>query len=226
VTSREFQDRLRRRARRAGVSLAEALAEKLEMYFRLLSTWNRKINLTGLDLNDPTPEAIDRLLIEPLVAARHAPVGASRMIDIGSGNGSPAIPLALSIPGIRLLMVESKTRKCVFLREAIRALEMPAADVVTARYEELLTWPDLHEAHDLLTIRAVRIEPRVLMSLQAFVKPGGQLFLFRGAPGGDTSETVTPPLVWRATYPLIEALRSRLVVLEKREIGSRIGSPP
>lgn len=207
------------------MSADETLAGKLETYFRLLSTWNRKINLTGLDLNDPSPEAIDRLLIEPLVAARHVPLGATRMIDIGSGGGSPAIPLALSIPGMRLLMVESKTRKCVFLREAIRVLEMSAADVATARFEELLTWPDLHEAHDLLTIRAVRIEPRVLMSLQAFVRPGGQFFLFRGAAGVDASESVTPPLAWRATYPLIESLRSRLVVLEKREIRSRVGSP-
>ena len=44
------------------------------------------------------------------------------MIDIGSGGGSPAIPLALAVPGLRLLMVESKTRKSVFLREAVRAL--------------------------------------------------------------------------------------------------------
>ena len=78
---------------------------------------------------------------------------------------------------------------------------------------------DLHEGHDLLTVRAVRIETRVLMNLQAFLKPGGHLFLFRGATGGDLSETVHPPLAWKATYPLIEALRSRLVVLEKRPVG-------
>ena len=57
------------------------------------------------------------------------------------------------------------------------------------------------------------------MSLQAFVKPGGHLFLFRGPTGADPSEAVHPPLTWKATYPLIESLRSRLVVLEKRTIG-------
>jgi 16S rRNA (guanine527-N7)-methyltransferase len=216
VTSREFQDRLVRRARRVGVAVSPSLAASLETYFRLLSTWNQKINLTGLNLSEPTPEAWDRLLIEPLVAARHAPPGISRMIDIGSGGGSPAIPFALATPGLRLLMVESKTRKSVFLREVSRALDMAHAEVATARYEELLARPDLHEAHDLLTIRAVRVETRVLMSLQAFVKPKGQIFLFRST-SGDAPESLTPPLVWRATYPLLESLRSRLVVLDKRE---------
>jgi 16S rRNA (guanine527-N7)-methyltransferase len=219
VTSREFQERIRRRARRVGVSVSPDVGAKLEIYYRLLTTWNTKINLTGLDLTDPSPDTLDRLLVEPLVAARHVSAGAARMIDIGSGGGSPAIPLALATPMLRLLMVESKTRKSVFLREAIRALALPEADVATARFEELLARPDLHERHDLLTIRAVRVEARVLMSLQAFVKPGGHLFLFRGATGSDPSETVHPPLSWKATYPLIESLRSRLVLLEKRTIG-------
>lgn len=215
MNSREFQDRLARRARRAGLSLAKDLRAKLESYFRLLALWNQKINLSGLDLSDPPPEALDRLLIEPLVAARYAPAGTVRVIDIGSGGGSPAIPFALGIPGARLFMVESKTRKSVFLKEVGRVLEMAHCDVVTARFEELLARPDLHEAHDLLTIRAVRVEARVLITLQTFVKPGGQMFLFRGSTGVSSPETVTPPLTWRATYPLIASLRSRLVVLQK-----------
>ena len=84
MTSREFQDRLARRARRAGTPLSQDLAARLETYFRLLETWNRKINLTGLNLAELAPETIDRLLVEPLVAARHIPPGATRMIDIGS----------------------------------------------------------------------------------------------------------------------------------------------
>ena len=116
-------------------------------------------------------------------------------------------------------MVESKTRKSVFLREAVRLLEMDA-DVLTSRFEALLAKPDLHEAHDLLTIRAVRAESRVLMSLQAFVRPGGHIFLFRSS-SGDAPDTLTPPLSWVATFPLVEPLRSRLVVLQKRPVGSR-----
>ena len=220
MNSREFQDRLVRRARRAGVTPSPDLRTKLETYYRLLASWNAKVNLSGLDLSDPTPEALDRLLVEPLVAAKHVAVGASRMIDIGSGGGSPAVPLAAAVPGLRLLMVESKTRKSIFLKEVLRALEMTDSAVATSRFEALLSRPELHESQDLLTIRAVRIEPRVLMTLQSFVKLRGQLFLFRGSTAAMASESVTPPLVWTATFPLLESLRSRLVVLEKMGVGT------
>src|SRR5690606_33283287 len=132
VTSREFQERLARRARRAGVSLPAELGARLEIYYRLLSTWNSKINLTGLALADPSSDALDRLLVEPLVAARHAPARAIRMVDVGSGGGSPALPFALAVPRVQLLMVESKTRKSVFLKEAIRAVGLVGADVATS----------------------------------------------------------------------------------------------
>ena len=219
MTSREFQDRLRRRAKRAGTPLPLELTARLENYYRILESWNRKINLTGLNLAEAAPETIDRLLIEPLVAVRHIPPGATRMIDIGSGGGSPAIPMALAAPSIQLLMVESKTRKSVFLREAIRAVALESAHVAASRFEELLSRADLHEAHDILTIRAVRVEARVLSNLQAFVKPRGLVLLFRGSTAADPPETIPPPLVWFATYPLLESLRSRLVVLEKRPVG-------
>jgi 16S rRNA (guanine527-N7)-methyltransferase len=218
VSSREFQERLARRARRAGLTIRPELGAQLEIYYRLLSTWNRKINLTGLNLSDYGPESLDRLLIEPLVAASHVRPAVRSLLDIGSGGGSPAIPLALARSDISLLMVEAKTRKSVFLREALRALGLSRGDVVTARFEELLTKPPLHEAHDLLTIRAVRIESRVLMSLQAFVRPGGEIFLFRTSFGAPGPATVTPPLAWKASYPLLEQASS-LVVLEKRLIG-------
>ena len=159
--------------------LSPALGSRLEVYYKLLAAWNEKMNLTGLDLAEQSPAAIDRLLIEPLVAAKYAPGSITRLIDIGSGGGSPAIPLALALSSPQLLLVEAKTRKSVFLREALRALEMVNAEVVTARFQELLTKPDLHETHELLTLRAVRVESSVLMNLQAFVRPGGELFLFR-----------------------------------------------
>ena len=208
------------------MTLPAGLAAALETYFRLLATWNQKINLSGMDLADPTPEALDRLLIEPVVAAGHAQAGVTRMIDIGSGGGSPAIPFALAIPGVRLLMVESKTRKSVFLREAVRALEMAGSEVASSRFEELLARADLHDAHEILTIRAVRIETRVLTSLQAFVKPGGELFLFRSTSSGDVPDTLSPPLAWRATYPLVEGLRSRLVVLQKHSPAAELYCVP
>ena len=90
MSGREFRDRIIRRARRAGVSVSPTLAGKLEVYFKLLTAWNARMNLTGFDLTEPGPAALDRLVVEPLVAARHATMPVTRMIDIGSGGGSPA----------------------------------------------------------------------------------------------------------------------------------------
>jgi 16S rRNA (guanine527-N7)-methyltransferase len=219
VKGREFRDRLRRRAKRAAISLDSTLEDYLERYYTLLTKWNSKINLTSRLERKGEDEAIDRLLMEPLVAAQHVAPDMSRAIDIGSGGGSPAIPLLLAVPRLHMRMVESKTRKAVFLREAVRALGLGRADVETSRFEELLTRPELHEGLDLVTLRAVRVEPRTLLSLQAFLRPGGQLFLFRGPGGTDISDSLTPPLSWLATYPLVNALRSRLVILKKDSIG-------
>jgi len=217
---RDFKTRLTRRAVKSKIFLDEDLATSLTAYYELLSRWNRKINLTSLENPD---EAIDRLLLEPVLAARAvAGAGVRRLIDVGSGGGSPAIPLALALgPEIVLTMVEVKARKSAFLREAVRQLQLQNATVETSRYEELLTRPELLENFDLLSMRAVRVEPRVLTTLQAFLRPGGHVLLFRG-PTGPNAPQVIHPLDWESTIPLVEALQSRLSILRKRSEGAGV----
>src|SRR5262245_60756251 len=101
-----------------------SLADGLTAYFELLRKWNRKIALTSLPVEDAGDEAIDRLLIEPVVASKFLIQQRGSALDIGSGGGSPAIPLKLACPGLSLRMVESKTRKAAFLRETVRTLEL------------------------------------------------------------------------------------------------------
>ena len=78
--------------------IPEPLASQLVVYYQLLSHWNRKINLTSL--SDPD-EAVDRLLLEPVAAAAVLPANRA-LIDLGSGGGSPAIPLALALGATRV----------------------------------------------------------------------------------------------------------------------------
>ena len=226
MTPREFSERLAKRARKANVSLDPQTVESLAAYYRLLEFWNEKVNLTAFSLKDAPDEAIDRLLIEPLVVARHLRGSHGhgqgphlsphpRLLDIGSGGGSPAIPLKIAIPSLSLIMVESKTRKSAFLREAIRHLNLTETSVETVRAEDLLTRPELHESQDLVSVRAVRVEPKLLTSIQAFLRRGGRILLFRTSTGTDTPSLVAPPLVYEATWTLVENLRSRLVVLRK-----------
>jgi 16S rRNA G527 N7-methylase RsmG len=113
-------------------------------------------------------------------------------------------------------MVEAKTRKAVFLLEALRHLGIADATVETARFEQLLTRPELHEAFDVMTIRAVRVESATLVTLQAFLKPGGLLLWFQGAGRELEPDLLVFPLVLARVVPLVEASGSRLVVLSKQ----------
>ena len=200
-----IRDRIERRAERAGLKLPGEIVLRLSEYVELLRKWNARINLTGLDDKD---RGLDRLIIEPLVAAKHLPEQGAA-IDIGAGGGSPAIPLKLVSPGLFVRMVESKIRKAAFLREACRHLEISNVEVETGRYEGLLSRPELHEAHDILTVRAVRMSPTSLRNLQAFVKPQGLLGLFRRSSAKNAEVPgVEPPLMVRSRHALVGALSS------------------
>lgn len=215
---RDLQARIKRRAQRAGVAVSPEALPRLETYFELLARWNAKINLTALNLATGD-EAIDRLLVEPLVAAKSVRPSETSIIDIGSGGGSPAIPLAIASPHAALTMVEAKVRKSAFLREAVRTIGLNA-QVLTSRYEALLADPALHEFAEILTLRAVRVDARTLSGLQAFVRPKGRIFLFR--PVGPVTDLDIPPtLAISEAMTLVESLRSQLVILEKKTVGRR-----
>src|SRR5437762_13109583 len=124
MTSPEFRELLRWRAKALNLLVSDAQAIALETYFRLLAQWNSKINLTAFPLSKPTDATFDRLLIEPLAAAQFVEDVELTWIDLGSGGGSPALPMNIARPGLRLTMVESKSRKAAFLREAARCLQL------------------------------------------------------------------------------------------------------
>lgn len=204
---------LQERAALAGVALDAATARKLAAYLDLVRRWNARMNLTALVDRD---QAVDRLVVEPLAAAKHLPIGAS-VIDIGSGNGSPAIPLRIARPDLAAVrLVESKLRKGVFLREAIRQLQLARVVVENDRYETLLGNASLHGAHDVLTLRGVAWDAGALLRLKRFLRPGGLLCLFAGgrAEGaGEDDLELRAPLVWQASYSLGDSLRSRLIMV-------------
>jgi 16S rRNA (guanine527-N7)-methyltransferase len=214
MASRDFRDRLRRRAFAANVAVDAELEAGLEAFYRLLAKWNSKINLTAFQLApDGDDASVDRLLIEPLVAVRHVPAKAERWLDAGSGGGSPAIPMKLADPNLSLHLVEAKTRKAAFLREAVRSLRLSNTEVETSRFEMLLTKPELHESLDLVTIRAVRLDAATMMTLQAFLKRGGRLFHFRGA--GQPIDGVPPPMELAENHPLLKSNQSQLTIFRK-----------
>jgi 16S rRNA (guanine527-N7)-methyltransferase len=210
TAEKDYRRRLLRRARRCNLTISSATADRLVGYLDLLSLWNQRMNLTALE--DPDG-AVDRLILEPLLAARSV-IPESVVIDIGSGGGSPAIPLKIAVPSIALTMVESKVRKGAFLREAVRQLGLERVNVEVRRFEELLARPNMHESADVVTVRAVRVEPSVLGNLQAFLKEGGRILWFMGQ-GSANLDRLPYPLVAESDEPLVESLRSRLVTLRR-----------
>jgi len=172
-----FLKRISERACLAGIGLTPALAAGLEAYLQLLTRWNRRMNLTALGLEPVTNQAIDRLLIEPLAATRLL-AHAAKWFDLGSGGGSPAIPLKLANSGVQLVMVESKERKAAFLMEATRALKLEHATVETGRIETIAARHLMAGSVDVITVRAVRVDPILFGSVRALLRPHGKLVLF------------------------------------------------
>ena len=220
MSGRRLRDRILRRVKVVGLDLPESVIDGFEAYFAELARWNRKINLTALSLDgDGSDEAVDRLLIEPAVASRYIPASSRSLLDIGSGGGSPAIPIKLCRPDLSLTLVEVKVRKSAFLRQVSRTLGLDRTQVETSRFEELLVRPDLHESVDVVTVRAVKIDQATLLGIQAFLRPSGYLLNFTA--GEEAVPSPPPPLKPRGTHILIHENRSRLVIFQKQGIGVR-----
>jgi len=178
----ELRGLLLRRAAAADFALDDPLLERLETYFRLLARWNGRINLTGFSLKDPTDQAIDRLIVEPLLITRalRYPIGV--WFDLGTGSGSPAVPIQLYRPAKTLVLVESKERKAAFLREVTRQMRLDQTRVECTRIESLAMTDQLVGMADLVTIRAVRPSEAVIASIRGLLRVGGLAVLVGSKP--------------------------------------------
>lgn len=124
-----------------------AAIDLLQKYASLVKKWQKAINLVA---PSTIPQIWDRHLID---SAQLWPIikscGAKKtdIIDLGSGGGFPGLVLAIA-GADQVQMIESDTRKCVFLRETARELglnnvvvhdkriedvSLPASSFVTAR---------------------------------------------------------------------------------------------
>jgi len=179
VTEPTVREQLLLRLERAGASVDPSAAAALDDYFSLLARWNPKVNLTALPLDPPGDETFDRLLVEPVLAAEHLEPSNLRgtpltWIDLGSGGGSPAIPLKIVRPSWALTMVEARERKAAFLREAIRSLHLHGAAVENVRFERF----EGRSRADIVTTRAVKLDSALGEAIRLVLKRDGILAVF------------------------------------------------
>ena len=146
---------------------------RLERWLRRLATTP---GLTALrDLED-----VRRVHLDGSLAA--APlIDAGPVVDVGSGGGSPGIPLAAARPDLDFRLLESSHRKCAFLEEM--AGEFPNVSVVCERAEEHAA-RDGRDRYATAISRALAAPPVAAEWCLPLVAPGGKVVLFVG-PSAD-----------------------------------------
>lgn len=155
----------------ADAGVQAPLVDSLAHYGALVLETNRRFNVTGANtVEELTPHLLDSLSIVPYVQGP--------LIDIGSGGGLPAIPLALAT-GIDITLVESTTKKAAFLEAALGTLGLHGR-VVPQRAELAGRDPALREQFACATARAVSSAPTVLELAVPFLRVGGVAVLQRG----------------------------------------------
>jgi 16S rRNA (guanine527-N7)-methyltransferase len=149
---------------------------RLAEYGAVLLESNRRTNLTGAK----TPEALADHILDSLTLA---PYVASPLVDIGSGGGLPAIPLAI-VAGVEITLVEATGKKARFLSAALEQLGLDGA-VIPQRAEAAARLPELRDRFACGTARAVSSGTTTAELVLPFLRPGGLAMLQRGtmSPG-------------------------------------------
>jgi 16S rRNA (guanine527-N7)-methyltransferase len=155
-----------------GVELSRASIATLTRYYQLVSQWNTRLHLVG---PCPAEEFATRHVLESLILLQYLAHGA-RVVDVGSGAGLPIIPCLIVRPDLSAILIESSTKKSVFLKEALRKLDKTNnATVVCARFEDT----EAPEA-DFLSCRALDQFSNKVSALLKWVRPGTSLLFFGG----------------------------------------------
>jgi 16S rRNA (guanine527-N7)-methyltransferase len=208
--------RIEQRVALAGARVSAEQAAGLAGYLDVLRKWNQKSNLTAFELNPASDAALDRLIVEPVIASNWLLPADRLLIDIGSGGGSPAIPLRLMAPQLRVVMVEARTRKSAFLREVVRQLGLEGTAVENRRFEELAGRSELQGQADVVTMRAVRMGADFWVNTRNVLQPSGRLLLLGTAE--DLDGLSFPSNMERLfSEPLLVSNRSHLIGLRRRD---------
>lgn len=161
-----------------GLSMDEEKAEKLDGFAEYLITENEKYNLTAIK----TPEGIMlRHFCDSLTPIPHIEEGA-KLLDIGSGAGFPAVPIAVCRSDVSVTALDATAKKAVFINGAAKSLGLSNLTAISCRAEEIAKDGEYREKFSVVTARAVSAL-RILCELSAqFLWMGGHLVALKGDP--------------------------------------------
>lgn len=160
------------------IELSPETVTQLGEFYSLLTQWNERLHLVA----PCSPEEFAvRHVLESLMLLPHLPQHA-KVADVGSGGGLPIIPCLIARPDLEATLIESSTKKTVFLREALNRLGLRAV-VVAQRFEDFPA-PQV----SFVTCRALEQFTRKLPDLIDWAPRGSRLLLFGGDPLGQELE--------------------------------------
>ena len=153
----------------------ETALDRFEIYHRLLSEWNERMNLTAI--TDPVAVA-EKHFADSLAALPYLKPG-MKVVDVGTGAGFPGVPLLIMEPGLELTLADSLQKRLTFLDALLKELGLKAA-LVHGRAEDLGQNKLYREQFDAALSRAVANLPVLLELTTPFVRVGGTAIAYKG----------------------------------------------
>ena len=177
-TSVEWQDFQQQASAIVGEVLSSEVLEAFEALYSLMVEANKTTNLTRITaLSDfCTRHLLDSLTLVPFLQPLPAEFS---LVDIGSGAGFPALPLAILFPKARITAVEATGKKAAFIQSAAPALGLTNIAVLADRAETLAHQPQNREAYDIAVARAVSTLPTLTEFCLPWVKVGGRFYAMK-----------------------------------------------
>ena len=153
----------------------ETALDRFEIYHRLLSEWNEKMNLTAI--TDPVAVA-EKHFADSLAALPYLKPS-MKVVDVGTGAGFPGVPLLILEPRLQLTLADSLQKRLTFLDALLNELGLTAA-LVHGRAEDLGQNKLYREQFDAALSRAVANLPVLLELTTPFVRVGGTAIAYKG----------------------------------------------
>lgn len=167
--------------------LAAAAVDALFAFYEELARWNQKVNLIG---PGTAGEILERHFGESLAALPLIPEGALVGLDLGSGAGFPGLVLAAARPELEMTLVEAREKKWAFLLAAARRASLPSR-CLNARVQVPLP-AGLPESLEVITSRALRLDPKTWGALASRLETGGRVLLWAGGTDPDLPAELIP----------------------------------
>ena len=164
------------------IRLSEEQLSQLELYHKLLSEWNEKINLTAI--TDDRGVAVKHFADSMTIFNYFDIPQNARVIDVGTGAGFPGLVMKIVRPDIELTLLDSLQKRLNFLRTVLDALHLDAT-LIHSRAEEGGQDMKLRESYDLAVSRAVAQLNILSEYCLPYVRLSGRFIAFKGSVGDE-----------------------------------------